>query len=220
LSRKCNMYIDTIPISFERKRAAVFSKEITWDIWQALLEAGAKGMTVKEILDKFRIDSANPRQPKYKYPKSTIYQALDAMEKIDCIESTTRAVLPWGHPPRGERARIGRDGGGRPMKVYTAAILNSPGNVIEENFYDKLLPVLERCVPEIKEKWFQLLDKILSEFESQDLKAFLPQDDIHEMCGYSHEGIEFLRAVSYGIIQFIEDQTEWENFARKHKIMR
>jgi hypothetical protein len=212
--------MDAILISSNRKRAAVFSKEITWDIWQALLEAGSKGMTVKEIMEKFRISSANTRLLKYKYPKSTIYQALDAMEKIDCVESTTRAVLPWGHPSRGERARIGRDSGGRPLKVYTAAMLNAPGNLIEENFSDKLIPVLKKCVPEIKEKWFQLMDKILSEFESPDLKAFLPKDDMHEMCGYSHEGIEFLRAVGYGIIQFIEDQEEWENFARKHKLMR
>jgi hypothetical protein len=219
-SRKCNIYLDTIAVTNERKRAEVFSREISWDIWQVLREAGARGMTAKEIATAFRITPANVKPERYKYPISTIYQALDTLENLDLVESTTRATLPWGHPLKGERKRIGRDRGGRPLKVYTSTIIDSPANFVEEGFLDKLWIVLEKYVPQIKENWIGLLENIMNEFNNSGLKDLLPQDEIHEMCGLSHEGIEFLRAISFGILQFIEDGEDWENFARKHRIMK
>jgi hypothetical protein len=223
LPRKCNTYLDTIPVTSERKLAEVFSREISWDIWQVLREAGARGMTAKDVVRAFRTTPENVKQEGYKYPVSTIYQALDTLEKMGCVESTTRAVSAWGHPSREEKERRSRVGahGGRPQKVYTAAILNNPGDPVAGDFLDKLWPVLEKHVPEIKERWIELLEKIMNEFNDAELKNFLPEDEIHEMCGLNHEGYEFIRAVSYGILQFIEDEVkEWEEFARKHRIVK
>jgi hypothetical protein len=54
-------------------------------------------------------------------------------------------------------------------------------------------------------------------FNNSELKDLLPQDEIHEMCDMSHEGFGFLSAISFGILQFIEDGKDWEDFAPKPK---
>lgn len=218
--RKCNIYLDTVAVSEERTIAEIYSREISWDIWRVLKEAGAKGMTAKEIAENFRVTPAGVKPERFKYPMSTIYQALDNMKKAALVESTSRAVLPWGRPPKEAKKRVGRDRNGRPLTVYTLDIADEPMDYVDKDFYDALEPVLEKYVPQIEEAWMAIMEKIMLEFSNDELKEFLPQDEIHPNCDLSHEGVEFLRAISYGILQFIEERSAWEDFAIKHKIMK
>ena len=219
--RKCNLYFDSLIVEEEdRKTAEAFSREISWDIWRVLREAGARGMTAGEIAEALKTVSVEHESAGYKYPRSTIYQALDTLENIGFIESTTRGRLPWGRPITGERKRIGRDRGGRPLKVYTANLQDATA-LLSQDFAEELQPVIEKHAQEIKVKWMTLLESIIVEFKSdKDLSDFLPKDGIHERCGFSHEGYEFLEAVSLGFLAFIEEQPEWKEFARKNNIIK
>ena len=220
--RRCNIYIDVIPVA-DKKMAEAFSREISWDIQEVVRKAGTRGMTAKEIAESFRITPKNVKPKRYKYPISTIYQALDILERERCLESTTRARSRWGHPSaraQKEKARISGDRG-RPRKVYTACMLIIPRYLVEEDFLERIWPVLEKHVPDISKKWMEILRKIVSEFNSEHLKDYLPQDEIHGMCGESHEGMEFLRAISFGILQYIEEEVDgWKTFARKNRFMK
>jgi len=217
--RKCNIYYDVYVRGM--KDAQIFSREISRDILNVVRQAGAMGTTAKEIRGKFRLTPESIKPARYKYPISTIYQALDDLEQTEWIRGTTRPTLPWGRPPYGERERIGRDQerGGRPLKIYTFNLHLSPVDIIDEEFYECIEPMLKKHVTEIKKIWIEILQKIIDEIGSGNLKKFLPQDEIQE-CGLSHEGYEFLTAISLGMLGVLEGEEEWKDFARKNKIMK
>jgi hypothetical protein len=75
-----------------------------------------------------------------------------------------------------------------------------------------VLGELKRDVDELREKWLAILEKIVSAYQTDDLKKFLPQDAIHEECGWSHEGLEFLDATSLALLLKI---LEGENFDKQ-----
>jgi len=215
--RNCNIYIDALPVAWT-KQGELFSKELTWDVFNALREAGARGLTAKEVREKFRLTSKGEK-PAYKYPTSTIYKALNDLEQMRVINAH-RATLDWGGSPHGERKRIGRNGAGRPLRIYTAAILSSPEYSIEDGFYNDLQPILNKYVPEIRKVWVELLQKIVNEFKTEDLQKHFPQDMIHDECDLSHEGYEFITAISLAILAKIEEGDKWKDFARKAGFMK
>lgn len=69
------------------------------------------------------------------------------------------------------------------------------------------------------EKWLSVLDKIASTYQTDDLKKFFPQDAIHEACGRSHEGLEFLYAISLALLLKVLEGKHFEDLARKHRFM-
>jgi len=217
--RQCNIYYDIY--LREMKDARIFSREISWDIMNVVRHAGARGTTAREIRDEFRLTPKGVKPVRYKYPMSTIYQALDNLEQTDWIRGTTRPTLPWGRPPRGESKRIGRnqERGGRPLKIYTFGLHLSPTIIVEDWFYEGIEPILKKYMPEIKKAWVEILQKIIDEMSNKDLKGFLPQDEIQE-CGFSHEGYEFITAISLGILNALEEEEEWKDFAKRNNIMK
>jgi hypothetical protein len=75
-------------------------------------------------------------------------------------------------------------------------------------------------VDELGEKWLTILEKIVSAYKTHSLKKFFPQDAIHEECGHSHEGFEFLYAISLELRREILHGKDFEQLARKHKFMK
>jgi hypothetical protein len=75
-------------------------------------------------------------------------------------------------------------------------------------------------VDELRGKWLSILEKIVSAYEKDDLKKFFPQDAIHEECGYSHEGLEFLYAISLELVSEILHGKDFDELARSHKFMK
>ncbi len=65
-----------------------------------------------------------------------------------------------------------------------------------------------------------VLEKIVSAYETDELKKFLPQDAVHEECGYSHEGLEFLYAISLELLGRILNGKDFEDLARRHKFKK
>lgn len=80
---------------------------------------------------------------------------------------------------------------------------------------------MKENVDELGQKWLSVLEKVISAYQTdEDLKKFFPQDAIHEECGFSHEGREFLRAISLELLWSILDSKNFEELARKHKFKR
>jgi hypothetical protein len=93
----------------------------------------------------------------------------------------------------------------------------------DEEFIDSLDPILEgmkKDVDELRQKWLSILEKIVSAYQTDDLKKFFPQDALHEECGHSHEGLEFLDAISRELLWKILEGKDFEELARKYKFMK
>lgn len=94
----------------------------------------------------------------------------------------------------------------------------------DEEFINSLDPVLEEMkknVDELGQKWLSVLEKVISAYQTdEDLKKFFPQDAIHEECGFSHEGREFLHAISLELLWNILDSKDFEELARRHKFKK
>jgi hypothetical protein len=90
-------------------------------------------------------------------------------------------------------------------------------------FIDSLDPLLEdmkKDVDTLRKNWLSTLEKIVSAYQKDDLKKFFPQDAIHEKCGYSHEGTEFLYAISLELLSEILNGKDFDELARRHKFMK
>jgi len=214
LDRKCNTYINTFILSL--MDAQIFSREISWDILDVVRKAGARGIPAKGIREELEQEGV------HKYPMSTIFQALEELEHMEWVGSTTRPFpsLHRGRPSEVEiieKKKKPQERGGRPSKVYTSRIW-SPISIINDEFLDEARPILEKNIAEIKEPWLQLLQKIVDQIKDAKPTLF-PQDPIHPDCGLSHEGYEFLMAVSWGVLSILEDEKEWKDLARKNKFM-
>lgn len=81
--------------------------------------------------------------------------------------------------------------GGKPTRVFIEYVPWGE-SAFDEEFIESPDPVLEdieKNVDELREKWLSTLEKIVSAYQTDDLKKFFPQDTIHEECAYSHEGL-------------------------------
>ncbi len=79
---------------------------------------------------------------------------------------------------------------------------------------------MEKNVDDLREKWLAILEKIVSAYQTGDLKRFFPRDPIHEKCGHSHEGMEFLDAISLQLLWEILNGKKFDDLAKKYKFMR
>jgi hypothetical protein len=203
MSRKVNKYFVTIPVS-DWEIAKLLGSETNWKILEVLRNVGIDGLSAKEISEKIRV------------PIASVYNILSKLAAANYVESTKKR--PWGRPSKEDKQRFG----GKPTNVFTE---NVPWGYSEfdEEFVNSLDPVLENMeknVDELREKWLSILDKIASTYKTDDLKNFFPQDTIHEECGYSHEGLEFLRAISLNLLWKILDGKDFEELAKRHKFKK
>lgn len=206
IRRKCNRYLTSIPIE-ERIHAGSLASEVCWDIIDVLRESGFQGMSAEEIRHRLKIK---------RYPKSTIYAALSQLEKAQWITGS-RPTFPWGRPPKEIEIKSGRDKakGGRPRKLYRVHILWEFD--MDDVFAESLDPIVKKHITELKENWIRTLKNIVEEYKTEkNLQKFYPKDIVCPDCGISHEALEFLRAISYGVVHFMETEKEWEEFTKKH----
>jgi DNA-binding transcriptional ArsR family regulator len=204
MSRKVNKYFVTIPVS-NKQIAKLLGSETNWKILEALREAGMDGLSAEEISEKIKV------------PKSSVYSILSKLAAADWVESTMRRPS-WGRPSK----EIDQRFGGKPTRVF---IQNVPwGNSeFDPEFIDSLDPLLENIgknVDDLRGKWLSVLEKIVSAYQTDELKKFLPQDAVHEECGYSHEGLEFLSAISLELLAEILYGKDFDDLARKHKFKK
>ena len=204
VSRKVNKYFGSIPVS-SWQDAKVLGSETNWKILETLRDVGIEGLSTEEISEKTDV------------PISSIYSILSKLEAADYVESSKRR-LHWGRPSKEAKKRFG----GKPTRVYIEEVPWGQSE-FDEDFaqsLDGVLRELKRDVDELGEKWLSILDKIASAYQTDDLKKFFPQDAIHEKCGVSHEGQEFLDAISFCLLLRILDGENFDQLCRKHKFKK
>jgi DNA-binding transcriptional ArsR family regulator len=204
MSRKVNKYFVTVPVS-DWQDAKLLGSETNWKILEALRDVGINGLSAQEISEKIRV------------PIASIYNNLSKLTAAKLIESTARRQH-WGRPSKEAKQHSGK----KPTGVYIESVPWGESE-FDEEFIKSLDPILEdmeKNVSELGEKWLSILDKIASTYQTNDLKRFFPQDAIHETCGRSHEGLEFLYAISIALLWKILEGKHFEELATKHKFMK
>jgi predicted ArsR family transcriptional regulator len=190
---------------FNWQNAKLLGSETNWKILEVLRDVGINGLSAEEVSKKIKV------------PISSVYSILSKLAAAELAESTVRRPS-WGRPSK-EAKQLS---GGKPTRVF---IQNVPWgeSAFDEEFIESLDPVLEdieKNVDELRQKWFSILEKILSAYQTDDLKKFFPQDALHEECGRSHEGLEFLYAISLELISKILNGKDFDELARRHKFMK
>jgi len=204
MSRKVNKYFVTIPV-YSWQIAKLLGSETNWKTLEVLRDVGIDGLSTEEISKKIRV------------PKSSVYSILSKLSAAGWVESTMRRPS-CGRPSEEEKQRFG----GKPTRVFMENIPWGRSE-FDQEFIESLDPVLEdieKNVDELRGKWLSILEKIVSAYEKDDLKKFFPQDAIHEECGYSHEGLEFLYAISLELVSEILHGKDFDELARRHKFMK
>jgi len=199
-----NKYFVTIPVS-SWQIAKLLGSETNWKILETLRDVGVEGLSAGEISEKMGV------------PISSIYSILSKLEAAMWVESSMRR-LHWGRPSKEAKKRFG----GKPTRVFIEHV-QWGNSEFDGDFIQSLEGVLEklkRDVDELREKWLSILEKIVLAYETDDLKRFFPQDPLHEECGWSHEGSEFLDATSVALLLKILDGESFYKLARKHKFMK
>lgn len=204
MSRKANKYYVTIPVD-DWQIARLLGSETNWKILELLREVGIEGLSAEEISKKIEV------------PKPSVYSILSKLVAAKYVESTTKRQ-PLGRPPKGTKKRFR----GKPTRVF---IQNVPWGVneLDVEFVDSLDPILhtiEKDLDELRKNWLSIIEKIISAYQTNDLKKFFPEDSIHEKCGNSHEGLEFLNAITDVILCEIMEGKDFEALARKYKFMK
>jgi DNA-binding transcriptional ArsR family regulator len=200
-----NKYFITIPVS-DWQIAKLLGSETNWKILEVLRDVGINGLSAKEISKKTDVK------------ESTVYTILSKLAAAKYVESTKRRPA-WGRPPEEAKQHIGE----KPTRVFIESV---PWGYpqFDEEFDESLDPVLEHMeknVDELRKKWLSILESILLTYQKEDdLKKFFPQDSIHEKCRRSHEGFEFLDAISLALLWRILEGKDFDELARRHKFMK
>jgi len=202
MEKKRNSYLLTIPVS-SWEEAQLLGSETNWTILETLRDAGIEGLTVEEIAKKT------------KTPKSTVYNVLSKLQAANLVGSR-KERKKWGRQPTEVNQRFH----GKSRRVYFEEV-EWGFFEFEEDFFFTLEPILEKHKDKIKKVWFDVLEEIVQKYKTdEELNRFFPTDRICENCEYSHEGIEFLTAISLAMItKFITERDEdFERFAKKYDI--
>jgi DNA-binding Lrp family transcriptional regulator len=203
MSRKVNKYFLARPVS-SWQEAKLLCSETNWKVLETLRDVGVDGLSAEEISKRIGV------------PKSSIYNILNKLEAANWVDSSTRR-LHWGRPLKEAKRRFG----GKPTKVFIAKMWDI-GECEEDfaNSIDGVLSTMGKETDELKEKWVSILEKITLAYQTNDLKKFFPQDRIHEDCGFSHEGVEFLYAISSELLRKILEDEKFNEFGRKYKFVK
>lgn len=199
-----NKYFITIPVS-DWQLAKLLGSETNWKILETLRNVGMNGLSAEEISKQIKV------------PKSTVYNILDKLASAGVAESTMRRPH-WGRPPDEFKTRFR----GKPTRVYIECVPWGEW-AFDEEFLDSLDPILEgieKNVDDLRKKWLSILEKIISAYQTDEREKFFAHDAIHERCGRSHEGMEFLYAISLELIREILNGKDFNELARKLNFMK
>lgn len=204
MTRRVNKYLLTVPVS-DWQTAKDLGSETSWRILEELRNVGIEGLSADAISEKIGV------------PVSTVYSNLSKLASAQWVESTTRR-LPWGRPSRNTKKRSR----GKPTRVFIQKLPwgNSEFDCEFMNTLETVIENMKNEVDELREKWLSILEKIIARYKTNELDKFYPQEPVHETCGHSHEGMEFIDAVSLSILWEILSGKDFDAFARKYKFMK
>lgn len=200
-----NKYLLTWPVE-SWENAQLLGSETNWKILEILREVGTQGLSAEEISKKVSV------------PISTVYNVLSKLQAAHWVQSGLRRPQ-WGRPSKEANKRRT----GKPTKIYIGNYFVGDYQ-FDQDFEESLEDVFGRLkedMEKLKKGWLSVLEKIVSIYENDErLKKFFPHDPIHEECGKSHEGDEFLVASSFALLYEMLSSKEYDELERNHKFMK
>lgn len=153
------------------QEASIFSNEYTWTIFDALRDAGAKGLTEKDVHKELE------RRMRISIGKSRIYEMLRRMFQEEWIHRHYNSNL---------QARvyvIAQDWAGVDLdKDYDQVIVSKEKNYLKERLFPLFLDFVKRSMKDLNE-------------DSQTSKWLPQRKDICKVCRISHEANEFFSSL-------------------------
>jgi predicted transcriptional regulator len=205
MSRKVNTYLLTLPVE-NWETAQLLGSETNWKILESLREVGIQGLSAEELSKKVNV------------PISTVYNVLSKLQAANWVQSGLRRPQ-WGRPSKETKNRRS----GKPTKIYIGKSFAGDYQ-FDQDFEKSLEDVfgkLKGDIEGLQKGWLLFLEKIVSMYENDEkLQKFFPHDPIHEECGRSHEGEEFLVASSLALLNKILSSKDYDELEKNHKFMK
>jgi hypothetical protein len=169
--RNVKSYLTHFPVK-SYLEADVLSRETTWHIMDAIREAGARGVTAEDIIEKEGV------------PASAVYSTLKELYRLKYV-----FLYPRDRKSKGERS-----------KRYVCERSTWGKYGIDQEF-DAVLRVsgaLERATEETRQSIMRAFRGVYDEFDSRkELQRYLPTKgtNVCPNCHRSHEAMEFFYAI-------------------------
>jgi len=152
--------------------ADILSKEETWRIMDCIRQAGARGITAEDIIERERV------------PASAVYSTLKELYRLHYV-----FLYPREKKSKGER---------RKRYVCERGTWGKYGIDQEFDMLLKVSGVLESTTEELRQPVTKALRDVHDKFsEKKELQKYLPtkQVNICPTCKRSHEAMEFFYAI-------------------------
>jgi hypothetical protein len=170
-AKNVKTYLTHFPVK-SYLEADILSKETTWRIMDAIRQAGSKGITAEDIIEKEHV------------PASAVYTTLKELYRLKYV-----FLYPREKKSRGER---------RKRYVCERGTWGKYGIDPEFDVVLKMSGALDRATEETSQPMMEAFKKVYDEFNSKkELRGYLPTKDtnICPNCNRSHEAMEFFYAV-------------------------
>ncbi len=183
-TKNVKTYLTHFPVK-SYLEADILSKETTWRIMDSIRQAGSRGVTAKEIIDKESV------------PASAVYSTLKELYRL-------KYVFLY---PRDKKSRAER----RKRYVCERGTWGKYGIDQEFDVVLKMSGVLDRTTSETRQPIMKAFRDVYEEFNSRkDLQRYLPtkETNICPNCHRSHEAMEFFYAILLRSIDLMVTESE------------
>lgn len=170
--------------------ADILSKEATWRIMDCIRQAGARGITAEDIIEKEGV------------PASAVYSTLKELYRLKYV-----FLYPRDKKSKGER---------RKRYVCERSTWGKYGIDQEFDTVLKVSGVLESITEEMREPTMKALREVYQKFSAnKELHRYLPTKEVNVCpnCHRSHEAMEFFYAVLLrSMDMMISESAEFRKF--------
>lgn len=187
-------YLETRFQVAAREDAAFLQNPHSWQITQAIINAGATGITSGEIAEELDIS--------YR----TVAETARRLAQMRWITSEP-PKRRLGRPSRGEKRKFTK-----PANLHVWAMLRSFDPVVREDFAERCFEVFDKYGNDLR-PYIGILERIVSDMKSTG--QYYPTEPIHE-CGWSHEAFEFVRGILYAFLDWVEHQPDFRLLMKNH----
>ena len=186
--RSVKTYLTHFPVK-SYLEADILSKETTWRIMDSIRQAGSRGVTAEDIIEKDQV------------PASAVYSTLKELYRLKYV-----FLYPRDKKNRKER---------RKRYVCERGTWGKYGIDQEFDVVLKMSGVLDRTTRETQQSIMKVFREVYEDFNSRkELQRYLPtkESNICPNCHRSHEAMEFFYAILLRSIDLMI--TESEDFKR------
>lgn len=182
--RNVKTYLTHFPVK-SYLEADILSKEVTWRIMDSIRQAGSRGVTAEDIIEKEHI------------PASAVYSTLKELYRLKYV-----FLYPRSKKSRGER---------RKRYVCERSTWGKYGIDQEFDVVLKMSGVLDQTTRETHQSIMKVFREVYDEFNSKkELQKYLPtkESNICPNCHRSHEAMEFFYAILLRSIDLMITESE------------